>query len=243
MFTEEHDLDYSSPLLYDEYDDDLFEVESDTEYVCDDPFDSKGERIKEFKLPLNENFLAIILKKLPEKLRDPRKFLISCGFNLISTRMTLELANRAICTPTGIARDVFVPVGKFTLLVDFVIVDYESDPRVPLILGRNFLWTARALIDVYGEEMILCDGDERESFKHFLVFWHKNQSISKSDVDMKLLEHLPKFVDLDFIFFLAAFASTFLKDKGYWGKEDPFDAQESFFEKEVWICRQEEVGP
>ncbi|GJT42692.1 reverse transcriptase domain-containing protein [Tanacetum coccineum] len=80
---------------------------------------------------------------------------------LISTRMTLELANRTICTPAGIARDVFVPVGKFTFPADFVIVDYESDPRVPLILGRPFLRTARALIDVHGEEMILRDGDER----------------------------------------------------------------------------------
>nr|GFC39807.1 reverse transcriptase domain-containing protein [Tanacetum cinerariifolium] len=75
--------------------------------------------------------------------------------------MTLELANRAICTPDGIARDVFIPVGKFTFLADFVVVDYESDHRVPLILGRPFLRTARALIDVHGEEMILCDGDKR----------------------------------------------------------------------------------
>nr|GEW72393.1 reverse transcriptase domain-containing protein [Tanacetum cinerariifolium] len=80
---------------------------------------------------------------------------------LISTRITLELSNRAICTPDGIARDVFVPFGKFTFPVDFVIVDYESDPRVPLILGRPFLRIARALIDVHGEEMILHDGDER----------------------------------------------------------------------------------
>nr|GEX00907.1 reverse transcriptase domain-containing protein [Tanacetum cinerariifolium] len=61
----------------------------------------------------------------------------------------------------AIARDVFVPVGKFTFLIDFVVVDYESDPRVPLILGRPFLRTAHALINVYGEEMILCDRDER----------------------------------------------------------------------------------
>nr|GFC54875.1 reverse transcriptase domain-containing protein [Tanacetum cinerariifolium] len=80
---------------------------------------------------------------------------------LIFTRMTLELANRAICTPTGIARDVFVLVGKLTFPVDFVIVDYESEPRVPLILGRPFLRTARALIGVHGEEMILRDIDER----------------------------------------------------------------------------------
>nr|GEU81045.1 reverse transcriptase domain-containing protein [Tanacetum cinerariifolium] len=67
---------------------------------------------------------------------------------LIFTRMTLELANRAIFTPSGIARDVFVLVGKFIFQADFVIVDYESDPRVTLILGRPFLQTARALIDV-----------------------------------------------------------------------------------------------
>nr|GEV04436.1 reverse transcriptase domain-containing protein [Tanacetum cinerariifolium] len=72
---------------------------------------------------------------------------------LISTRMTLELANRAICTPAGIARDVFVPVGKFTFPADFVIVDYESDPRVPFVLGRPFLRTNRALIDDYLEDL------------------------------------------------------------------------------------------
>nr|GEV85603.1 reverse transcriptase domain-containing protein [Tanacetum cinerariifolium] len=148
---------------------------------------SNKERLQELaNTPLNENCSVVILKKLPKKLGDPMKFLIPCGFNklkckaladlgasinlmplsvwkklglpeLISTLMTLELANRAICTPAKIARDVFVPVGKFTFLADFVIVDYESDPRVPLILGRPFLRTARALIDVHGEEMILCD--------------------------------------------------------------------------------------
>nr|GEY27128.1 reverse transcriptase domain-containing protein [Tanacetum cinerariifolium] len=82
---------------------------------------------------------------------------------LISTPMTLELANRAICTLAGIARDVFVPVSKFTFLADFVIVDYKSDPRVPLILGRPFLRTARALIDVHGEEMILHDEVESDT--------------------------------------------------------------------------------
>nr|GEV90054.1 hypothetical protein [Tanacetum cinerariifolium] len=58
-------------------------------------------------------------------------------------------------------KDVFIPVGMFTLPADFVIIDYKSDPRVPLILRRPFLRTACALIDVHGEEMILHDGDER----------------------------------------------------------------------------------
>ncbi|GJV34518.1 reverse transcriptase domain-containing protein [Tanacetum coccineum] len=134
---------------------------------------NKDKLIELTNTPASENCSAVILKKLPEKLGDPRKFLIPCGFNelkckaladlgasinlmplsvwkelglpeLISTQMTLELANRDICTPKGIARDVFVPVGKFTFPADFVIVDYESDPRVPLILGRPFLQTARA---------------------------------------------------------------------------------------------------
>nr|GEX37429.1 reverse transcriptase domain-containing protein [Tanacetum cinerariifolium] len=152
---------------------------------------SNKEKLQELaNTPLHENCSAVILKKLPEKLGDPEKFLIPCGFSelkckalaglgasinlmplsvwkklglpdLIPTRITLELANRAICTPDGIARDVFVPVGKFTFLADFVVVDYESDHRVPLILGRPFLRIARTLIDVHGEEMILRNEDER----------------------------------------------------------------------------------
>ncbi|GJU97431.1 reverse transcriptase domain-containing protein [Tanacetum coccineum] len=114
---------------------------------------SNKEKLLELaNTPLNENCSAVILKKLPKKLGL---------LELISTQMTLELANREICTPVGIARDVFVLVGKFTFSADFIIVDYESDPRIPLILGRPFLWTARALIEVHGEEMILRDGDER----------------------------------------------------------------------------------
>nr|GEZ51062.1 reverse transcriptase domain-containing protein [Tanacetum cinerariifolium] len=96
---------------------------------------------------------AVILKKLPEKLGDPGKFLIPCSFSELNCKALADLAR--------IARYVFVSVGKFTFTADFFIVDYESDPRVPLILGRSFLQTARALIDVHGEEMILYDGDER----------------------------------------------------------------------------------
>nr|GEX94460.1 reverse transcriptase domain-containing protein [Tanacetum cinerariifolium] len=103
--------------------------------------------------PLNENCSAVILKKLPEKLRDPGKFIILCGFSKLKCNALADLA--------GIARDVFVSIGKFTFPANFVIVDSESDPRVPLILERPFLRTARALIDFYGEEMILRDDDER----------------------------------------------------------------------------------
>nr|GEX76830.1 reverse transcriptase domain-containing protein [Tanacetum cinerariifolium] len=130
---------------------------------------------------VNENCLAVILKKLPEKLGDPDKFLIPCDFSgfdeclaladlgasinlmplsiwkkfslpeLTSTQMILELTDRSMTQPAGIAEDVFVKVGKFNFPTDFVVVDYVVDPRVPLILGRPFLKTGRALIDVYGE--------------------------------------------------------------------------------------------
>nr|GEZ20088.1 reverse transcriptase domain-containing protein [Tanacetum cinerariifolium] len=74
---------------------------------------------------------------------------------LTPTRMTLELADRSITHPKGVVKDVFVKEGKFHFPIDFVVVDFEADPRVPLILGRSFLRTGRALIDVYGEEITL----------------------------------------------------------------------------------------
>nr|GEY92826.1 reverse transcriptase domain-containing protein [Tanacetum cinerariifolium] len=119
------------------------------------------------KTPMNEHCSAVILNKLPRKLGDPGKFLIPCEFpridecltlvdlgasinlmplyvwegiflpKLTPTCMTLELADRSVSKPIGIAKDVLVKVGVFYFPADFVVVDYEPDPRVPLILGRN----------------------------------------------------------------------------------------------------------
>ncbi|GKE66366.1 reverse transcriptase domain-containing protein [Tanacetum coccineum] len=74
---------------------------------------------------------------------------------LTPNRMTLELTDRSITHPKGVAEDVFVKVGKFHFPTDFVIVDFDADPRVSLIIGRSFLRTGRALIDAYGEEITL----------------------------------------------------------------------------------------
>nr|GEV42605.1 hypothetical protein [Tanacetum cinerariifolium] len=76
MFTEEHALDYSSPPIFDEYDDDFLEVESDTENVYDDPFDSKGEKIKESKLLIDELDLPcdfLLPFNIPENLKTLAK--------------------------------------------------------------------------------------------------------------------------------------------------------------------------
>nr|GEU67559.1 reverse transcriptase domain-containing protein [Tanacetum cinerariifolium] len=113
---------------------------------------SNKEKLQELaNTPLNENYSADILKKLPKKLRDLGKFLIPCGFNELKCKALADLG----------ASINLMPLSVWNKLADFVIADYESDPRVPFILGRPFLRTARALIDVHGEEMILHDGDER----------------------------------------------------------------------------------
>ncbi|GKA47133.1 reverse transcriptase domain-containing protein [Tanacetum coccineum] len=85
--------------------------------------------------------------------------------DLTSTRMTLELVDRSISRLIGVAEDVFVKVGKFHFSADFVVVDYDANPRVPLILGRPFLRTDQGLIDVYGEEITLRFNDEAITFK------------------------------------------------------------------------------
>ncbi|GJU20834.1 reverse transcriptase domain-containing protein [Tanacetum coccineum] len=139
-----------------------------------DLLSNKKKLLELANTPLNENCSAVLLKKLPEKLRVLGKFLIPCDFSelkecmaladLVPTRMTLELANRSVAYSAGIAKDVFVQVGKFTFPADFVVVDYDVNPRVPLILGRPFLRTTHALVDVYKEELILRVGDEKLTF-------------------------------------------------------------------------------
>ncbi|GJW65175.1 reverse transcriptase domain-containing protein [Tanacetum coccineum] len=146
------------------------------------------------RTPLNEHSSAVILNNLLKKLGDPDKFLIPCDFSgmdeclaladlgasinlmplsvweklslpeLTPTCMTLELADRSITKPIGIAEDVYLKVGKFKFPANFVVVDFDADSRVPLIFGRSFLKTGRALIDVYEGELTLRVGKEAITF-------------------------------------------------------------------------------
>nr|GFD25781.1 reverse transcriptase domain-containing protein [Tanacetum cinerariifolium] len=146
------------------------------------------------RTPLNEHYSVVLLKKLPEKLGDPGKFLIPCDFlgmdeclaladlsasinlmplsvwnklsfpELSPTCMNLELADRSVSRPAEVVEDVFVKVGKFYFPADFVVVDFDFDPRVPLILERSFLKTGRALIDVYEGELTLRVGNKAVTF-------------------------------------------------------------------------------
>ncbi|GJV26150.1 reverse transcriptase domain-containing protein [Tanacetum coccineum] len=155
---------------------------------------NKDKLLEMANTTLTENCSTVLLKKLPEKFRDTRRFLIPYDFyglescmaladlgasinlmphsvwkalslpKLSPTRISLELATRPVAYPAGIAEDVLVPIGKFTFPADFVLVNYDVDHRVPLILGRPFLRTAHALVDVHGEELTLRVGDEKVVF-------------------------------------------------------------------------------
>ncbi|GJX85421.1 hypothetical protein Tco_0336195 [Tanacetum coccineum] len=85
--------------------------------------------------------------------------------DLSYTRMTIELADRTIKQPKGIAANVLVRIGKFVFPIDFVILDIPKDNDVPLILGRPFLSTAYVKIDVYKRKVTLRVGEEKLVFK------------------------------------------------------------------------------
>nr|GEW31526.1 reverse transcriptase domain-containing protein [Tanacetum cinerariifolium] len=140
---------------------------------------------------LSDESSTIIQNKVPPKLGDPESFLILCNFNrtfscnaladlgasinlmsyslyaklsletLKPTKMSVRLADRSFQYPIGIAENMLVEVGKFTFLVDFVILEMEDDSKVPLILGRPFLHTANAVIRVKHKQLNLGVGTER----------------------------------------------------------------------------------
>nr|GEX27047.1 reverse transcriptase domain-containing protein [Tanacetum cinerariifolium] len=120
------------------------------------------------RTPLNEHYSAVLLKNLPEKLGDPGKFLILCDFPKMAECLALANLDASInlmpLSPVGVSEDVFVKVGTFHFPADYVVVDFDADPRAPLILGRSFLKTERALIDVFEGEFTLRVGKEAITF-------------------------------------------------------------------------------
>ncbi|GKF79827.1 reverse transcriptase domain-containing protein [Tanacetum coccineum] len=101
---------------------------------------------------------------------------------LTPTGMTLELADQSISQPISIAEDVYVKVGKFQFPANFVVVDFDADPRVPLILERSYLKTGRALIDVYKGELTLRVGKEAVTFNLDQTSRYSSNSVNRIDV-------------------------------------------------------------
>nr|GEW32777.1 hypothetical protein [Tanacetum cinerariifolium] len=225
---------------------------------------NKNKLIELTKTPLNENYLAVVLKKRPEKLGDPGRFLIPCDFsefdnclaladlgasiNLMSlsiwkklklptlndTKMVLELTDRTISKPTGVAENVFVKVGKFYFPVDFVVLDFIANPHVPLILGRPFLSTAHAIINVHEREIILRQDQ---------------QSLTNQCGDIpsiKKIEQIKKidFIDAGGIDFDSEEIENFLNDDSIpLGVEDsPFNMEEDILFLES-LLREDPIPP
>ena len=137
---------------------------------------------------------ALMKKELPEKMKDPGSFTIPCTIEgieiqkalcdsgasinlmplsvakqlslgeLIPTTITLQMVDRSMVKPEGVLEDVLVTVGKFVFPVDFIILDMEEDSQVPLLLGRPFLATGAALIDMQKGVLTLRVGNEAVAF-------------------------------------------------------------------------------
>ncbi|GJS44128.1 DNA-directed DNA polymerase [Tanacetum coccineum] len=146
------------------------------------------------KIIMNERCSAVLLNKLPSKEKYPGIFIIPCDIGQLhidnaladlgasislmpymmykklvlgepkATRMSLELTDRSIQYPRGIIENVLIKVDKFILLIDFIILDMPEDSRVPIILGRPFLATARAMIDVFNKKITLRVEDDEVVF-------------------------------------------------------------------------------
>ena len=163
---------------------------------------------------LIEECSAILQNKLPPKLKDPGSFTIPCAIgnhyfgralcdlgasiNLMPksifyklcirearpTIVTLQLAGRSITYPEGKIEDVLVKVDKFIFPADFIVLDYEADRDVPIILGRPVIATGRALIDVQKGELIMQVQDEQVTFNvfHVMKFLDKVEECSTISV-------------------------------------------------------------
>ncbi|GJZ67696.1 reverse transcriptase domain-containing protein [Tanacetum coccineum] len=119
------------------------------------------------RTPLNEHCSIIILNKLPEKLGDPGKFLIPYDFPGMDECLALaDLGASINLMPLSVWKKISLPELTSTCMTLELadLVDFDADPRVPLILGRSFLKTRRALIDVYEGELTLRVGKEAITF-------------------------------------------------------------------------------
>nr|GFA13950.1 reverse transcriptase domain-containing protein [Tanacetum cinerariifolium] len=138
---------------------------------------------------------------------------------LTSTCMTLEIADRSVSKPIGIAKDVSVKVGVFYFPTDFVVVDFEPDPRVPLILGRCFLKIGRALIDVHKGELTL-------RIRNEAITYNLDQTVRYSANYNQMKANKIDVIDMackyDFLLFEEADAFLGLEDDPNSPKINPF---------------------
>ncbi|XP_038877119.1 uncharacterized protein LOC120069437 [Benincasa hispida] len=105
------------------------------------------------------------------------------------TTVTLQLADRSITHPEGKSEDVLVQVDKFIFLVDFIILDYEADAEIPIILGHPFLATGRALIDVRKGELTIPVDDQQVKFNVFYALRYPDELETCQCIDVADIRH------------------------------------------------------
>ena len=103
---------------------------------------------------------------------------------LTPTTVTLQMADITMEKPEGVIEDVLVKVGKFIFPVDFIILDMEEDSQVPLLLGRPFLATGAALIDMQKGVLTLRVGEEATDFNMLQSL--KNLDTDREDYNMPI---------------------------------------------------------
>ena len=175
-----------------------------------DILSKKRKIAKEGIVNLTPTCSVVIKKGLPEKMKDPGSFTFPCtigefefqkalcdsgaSINLMPysvakklslgeitpTTVTLQMADRTLAKPEGIIEDVLIKVGKFIFPVDFIILDMEEDSQVPMLLGRPFLATGAALIDMQKGILPLRVGEETSDFN--LIRSLRNLDIERDDI-------------------------------------------------------------
>nr|GFA03148.1 hypothetical protein [Tanacetum cinerariifolium] len=172
---------------------------------------------------MNERCSPILLNKLPSKEKDPRGFTIPCDISDLHIdnaladlgasislmpytmyeklglgepkprRMSLQLVDRSIQYLRVIVENVLIKVDKFTLPIDFVILDMLEDTRIPIILGRPLLATVRAMIDVFNKKITLRVGDDKVTFDIDQSIHLEAQELLEDDqMDSFLVSNLEK---------------------------------------------------
>ena len=177
--------------------------------ILKDILSKKRKIAEEGIVNLTETCSAVIKRGLPEKMKDPRNFTIPCSIGefefqkalcdsgaiinlmpysvgkklslgeITPTTVTLQMVDRTLAKPEGIIEDVLVKVGKFIFPADFTILDMEEDSQVPLLLGRPFLATGAALIDMQKGILTLRVGEETVDFNFIRSL--RNLDIERDD--------------------------------------------------------------
>ncbi|GJX53848.1 reverse transcriptase domain-containing protein [Tanacetum coccineum] len=195
---------------------------------------------------MSDKSSAMIQNKVPHKLEDPKSFLIPCTLSKIlscnalaglgasinlmpyslyaklslktlkPTKMSVRLADRSFQYPIGIAENMFVEVGEFIFLVDFVILEMEEDSEVPFILRRPFLHTTDAIIRVKQKQFNLGVGTERMTFSIDSAIKHSysnDDTCFSIDVIDEILEEYFKALLDEGSKMLYSIEGTLLEDK------------------------------